>query len=471
MAGPSSLDLPNFALKIQTEWQTYEKVLRPGDEIWLGRDPAADIPIPRASVSGKHLRVHWSGFEIFVADIGSDNGTFLQKDKSPFVEARSREKNFHLELLISKSPVSLEGRILAPPTPQKNKSADAPLKPKPVSIEPRRFSKNEAEDLARWFAASFLSLALSFCLVAFSTFLIFPILELGPEVLLKGAALDIHLLWAGFLVSKPFFYALTLAVFLLLLFLQVTGRFSIARRLETRITSYFVGKVFFQAGLLKFLPLVVLILAILWMPLLGSFVSGFRYQPIASEYFKFWRVSKSKTLNLDTRSQELKALSEDLLGSSLLYKEILVTDNARILSNCGGVGTAEWEAKKVCLFLLAANAIENLDRVKPAAVAKPAARIALLTAMDGLVRTVGSEGPSSSSVDFFVSALIDIGLGPEADQILTLIRQKNFSKSEVINELNSLRRSTENALNKDFADLSLPEVFRVNVSSPLEYGI
>jgi DNA-binding winged helix-turn-helix (wHTH) protein len=54
-----------------------EIALEPGDNV-LGRDPAASLRIDDGTVSREHARIHVTGREATIEDLGSKNGTFLE---------------------------------------------------------------------------------------------------------------------------------------------------------------------------------------------------------------------------------------------------------------------------------------------------------------------------------------------------------------------------------------------------------
>lgn len=53
----------------------------PGAEVIIGRDARSQIVIDHPSVSGRHARVRQSGKGLFLNDLGSTNGTFVNDDK------------------------------------------------------------------------------------------------------------------------------------------------------------------------------------------------------------------------------------------------------------------------------------------------------------------------------------------------------------------------------------------------------
>ena len=180
---------------------------------------------------------------------------------------------------------------------------------------------------------------------------------------------------------------------------------------------------------------------------------------------------KSRGEPFSSRTEKLKSLLPQLRGSSLVFREILVTDRALVLAECEGRGDSSWDAKSLCLVLLAGKTIECVDWVKPAAMARPGARAALLSALDGISRTLAAEGQKSESFNFYFSALYDIGLQPEADALKTLIQDQANLVDEKLKQLAALRRSTEVALLNDQLELNLPGIFRFEIPGPLESGI
>jgi hypothetical protein len=56
-------------------------MVTPGAEIVIGRDPASQMVIDHPSVSGRHARVRQSGKGLYLTDLGSTNGTYVNEDK------------------------------------------------------------------------------------------------------------------------------------------------------------------------------------------------------------------------------------------------------------------------------------------------------------------------------------------------------------------------------------------------------
>ena len=56
-------------------------MVSPGAEIIIGRDAASQMVIDHPSVSGRHARVRQSGKGLYLTDLGSTNGTYVNEDK------------------------------------------------------------------------------------------------------------------------------------------------------------------------------------------------------------------------------------------------------------------------------------------------------------------------------------------------------------------------------------------------------
>lgn len=56
-------------------------LIAPGTEVIIGRDPSSQIVIDHPSVSSRHARVKQDGQALYLTDLGSTNGTFVNDDK------------------------------------------------------------------------------------------------------------------------------------------------------------------------------------------------------------------------------------------------------------------------------------------------------------------------------------------------------------------------------------------------------
>jgi pSer/pThr/pTyr-binding forkhead associated (FHA) protein len=56
-------------------------LVAPESEISIGRDPSNDVVIEHPSVSSRHAKIRQTASGVFIADLGSTNGTFVNEDK------------------------------------------------------------------------------------------------------------------------------------------------------------------------------------------------------------------------------------------------------------------------------------------------------------------------------------------------------------------------------------------------------
>lgn len=56
-------------------------LIAPGKEVIIGRDPSSQIVIDHPSVSSRHARVKQDDQALYLTDLGSTNGTFVNDDK------------------------------------------------------------------------------------------------------------------------------------------------------------------------------------------------------------------------------------------------------------------------------------------------------------------------------------------------------------------------------------------------------
>ncbi len=79
------------------------------DVFTIGRKPENDIQIDNPVVSGKHARIFKEGRKVIVEDLGSTNGTFVNKKKTTKVELKHQDIVFigkHTIVFLSDDPVA-----------------------------------------------------------------------------------------------------------------------------------------------------------------------------------------------------------------------------------------------------------------------------------------------------------------------------------------------------------------------------
>jgi len=79
------------------------------DAFTVGRKPENDIQIDNPVVSGKHARIFRESHKVFLEDLGSTNGTFVNKKKVSKVELKHKDIVFigkHTIVFLSDDPVA-----------------------------------------------------------------------------------------------------------------------------------------------------------------------------------------------------------------------------------------------------------------------------------------------------------------------------------------------------------------------------
>jgi len=125
-------------------YKTYDK------EILLGRDKNCHIVINDNNISRAHLKISWSGEEITINDLGSSNGTFINKHKiSPGYIYKIFQTD---EVVLGASPYKLKATIL---TTNQEKALVKPgheIKKEPLPLTPDQVVKenNEIEGVVKF---------------------------------------------------------------------------------------------------------------------------------------------------------------------------------------------------------------------------------------------------------------------------------------------------------------------------------
>src|SRR6187549_439872 len=111
--GEGGQDAAQWALRfISGKYQGGEFPLRPNHEIIVGRSSDLDMVLVEDMVSRKHAKLTVSGDQIFIQDLGSTNGTFVNGEK--IKRARLKEGD---RVLVGTSIIKLvasEGSAPAP---------------------------------------------------------------------------------------------------------------------------------------------------------------------------------------------------------------------------------------------------------------------------------------------------------------------------------------------------------------------
>jgi hypothetical protein len=167
----------------------------------------------------------------------------------------------------------------------------------------------------------------------------------------------------------------------------------------------------------------------------------------------------------------LKQLGAPLRGSSFYFRELFLHNRARVVAECGGQGPdAEWDKKRVCLMLLFASMAEAVEQARPVILRVPAARAAVLSSLDGILRVMRVEGRDSALLPFFLNALAQLGLQSERDDLHRIVFMSRLDADQIQSLLVELRFQIEKDLLSSQKN-SVPPGMTLYVRSPLEEGI
>jgi len=504
----------SFTLRLTLRAEGWSRTveLSPGAMVVVGRGTRADIVIDRKSVSHEHLSFQWTGEEVIIRDLGSSYGTFRMPQNSPFQEGNFPFKYPDLGLKLAKEEVVLSWeplnqgqvdstafleRTRAERTRLEKTSVETPVEPaaprESASTPPKAESAPSSpskvpEETADRDEAGLSMLRRRGARVAgLSVVLVGLLLSLGLVALLwspgflgtallgsqTGALKDLLILWSGLLRQYGAGGALALGA--LLLFLEAWARGAAGRRGDA--WHAVLGRVVplpspLSAALTWFVCALILVWPYGWGALRGIPLSQTRAAfGFAREFLPEKDLRALEQDQLTDRINVLRSLRVAWKGSSLLYKELLDHQRARVLRECGGVGDRPWEAKKVCLVLLSAVAIETYGDIQPIWTAEIADRVALLLALDGVTRVISVEGVQSPFLPFFLDSLSTVGLDDEREDLTRLLRDPALKPALVRQILSELRRRIEVRLETRQRELRLTRAFRVQVPGPLESGI
>ncbi len=498
-------------LIVKSEWGQNEFLLNPGDALIAGRGPEAQISVPRQSVSIEHLKIFWTGTELRISDLSSSNGTFRMPQDSPFYEASFAPEYEDLELRLSKSLLTLSWSpetstqatvqltstemisptLLRPGAVQKVEdtaalvSAARTVAPAPARVLERiqdganqqvREVRAIQIDLisraqARQSAVSIvlcLSGALAFLLSWFAAKWLFRGLITAPlSQLQSGGFKDLVIVLIGFWVRSPL-WCLGICAAILVLLLAILRRVHNERFVWAKDLIATIHRSGFGPRMTPFgLGLALWFLAGTW-PLFWPLITGVNVFNSIAPAVRVWTLNTAP--RVEDRVKILNEISDPLVGSSLVYKQVFLVNRARALEECNGQGPrAPWEQKKVCLLLMAAVGIEAYEKLRPALMQELAARASILVVLDGVTRIVEVDGPDSTLIEFFFASLSSMGLEAEASDIQEILKIQEVDT--ILTTLRNLRRRVEGQLEYRFTKMDLPRLFYFQVPGPLESGI
>jgi len=127
-------------------------------EVTLGRDLANDIPVPDQEISRRHARFLTRTDGVFIEDLGSTNGTFLNGVR---ISSPQRLNNGDL-ITMAASPQAESTPELAPQAPQQAyQPAQKPVPQKAIAPEPIP----ELKQTTPWYSNFFILLLIAIIII------------------------------------------------------------------------------------------------------------------------------------------------------------------------------------------------------------------------------------------------------------------------------------------------------------------
>jgi hypothetical protein len=121
-------------------------------------------------------------------------------------------------------------------------------------------------------------------------------------------------------------------------------------------------------------------------------------------------------------------------------------------------------------MLLFASMAEAVEQARPVILRVPAARAAVLSSLDGILRVMRVEGRDSALLPFFLNALAQLGLQSERDDLHRIVFMSRLDADQIQSLLVELRFQIEKDLLSSQKN-SVPPGMTLYVRSPLEEGI
>lgn len=152
--------VPNPRLKILRGSQEIREIeIRDHEELVVGRTSQCDLVIAHASVSRMHARIFRDGTRVFVEDLGSGNGTYLDGEKILRVtdladgqSLRMGQKSLHTPTILRFSDPSAQllrdMGLLAETSP--TEPALPPTEPAPLAVIPQEDSDRTTQPPSEW---------------------------------------------------------------------------------------------------------------------------------------------------------------------------------------------------------------------------------------------------------------------------------------------------------------------------------
>lgn len=477
--GVNAITPSNLILTVNLGSRTLNLDLAPHTTVVFGRAPQADIHIDESSVSGLHLELTYTGAVVRVLDKGTSNGTFRMPNEAPFSEAEfSLNAASVLQLRLGKvsvvgfswkpKDVSAQGgemtrtafesspdsktvvSVLKASEPLIKESAPAVQAPKPA---PGVVSKKNVSAYFKFF----LLLVYSAMVLMLAKVIWKPDLAFveAAKAEMRGPGLGIDILavsLAGY-VSRGWFIAL-LSLGLAIVFYWFWIRS--VKHFKLRVA-------------LGLWAIVLSIWPIVYPVVLAARNGVTRAQVEALRESQ--KIFDSSAFTREEKAEKFTQLLPHLQGSSYFYAKVINLFFERVVDECGGSWTDDWNKKKLCLVLINSVTVEVLTEIKPKLLSEVATRLVIVSSLDSIMRIFPVEGPDSELNTVFLKSMESIGLGAEAARVREILRNSQLTSAKKVESLQSLKDTTESALDRLNTEYAVPDVMRVYAPDMLALGI
>jgi hypothetical protein len=461
-----------LVLELNIEGRNLSFELRPGQKLRFGRSKAADLLLESRSVSSLHLEFEWSGTIVILRDLDSRFGSFIEDEKERFRERQFTPLDTKLKVKIGKIKVDFTWRaeqlplekteVLEENATRTKTQKNATLRYNHIDQKPTETHRTnlvaKTISAGQW-SFSVLSLMLAlFLKIFFWSRVLSPLNNLDPFMMISGASLDLL-----------FFHRLRLdQFFILIVILLIIPCLGLRYFSKKRLPVYLDWSFFLSKKLSRVFCYFLLILSIFW-PSISALLNGNLAVSKLSKVQEFYSLYKSGELK-NISSDRWNLFAEELVGSSFVFGQYFNFRVEKVRSECARQDVGDWEKQKLCVALFFAAAIETTGQIKPAYLFEMANRIALIAAIDGMIRVLRQEGKSMDSLTLYFETLGNMGLNNEKDELLVLLRNQNLSDEKLLSSLFVLRSELDTRLMARQVERSIPEFMRLKAIDLLNIG-
>lgn len=461
-----------LVLELDIEGRNLSFELRPGQKLRFGRSKAADLFLESRSVSSLHLEFEWTGTIVILRDLDSRFGSFIEDEKVKFRERQFTPLDTKIKVKIGKVKIDFSWRAEQLPLEKtevlEEKSSRTKTQKNPTlrynHIDQKPTEIHHTKLVAKSISSgpwsfSVLSLALAlFLKMLFWPRILSPLNNLDPFMMISGASVDLL-----------FFHRLRLDQFLILIVILLIIPWVALRYFNKKnLPEYLDWSFFLSKKMCRVFCYLFLLLSILW-PSFSALINGnltfsklFRVQ-------EFYSLYKSASLK-DISTDRWNVFADELVGSSFVFGQYFNFRVEKVRSECARQDVSDWEKQKLCVALFFAAAIETTGQIKPAYLFEMANRIALIAAIDGIIRVLRQEGKSMDSLSLYFETLGNMGLNNEKDELLVLLRNQSISDDKLLSSLFILRSELDTRLMARQVERSIPEFMRLKATDLLNIG-